>query len=83
MRRGLVGALAGVLAAAAGVGVGETVAAFTRPEAAPLAVVGTRFIQATPHWLEKFAIDLFATHDKDALRVGVAVVVTAGLRALG
>ena len=75
VKQGWAGALAGVLAATAGIGVGEAVGAMTRPEAAPLVVVGTRFIQATPHWLEKFAIDLFATHDKDALRVGVAIVV--------
>ena len=57
-------ALAGLISAAAGLGAGEAVAAFVRPEAAPVAVVGTRFISAAPSWLIEFAKRNFGTEDK-------------------
>ncbi|MDQ6936429.1 MAG: hypothetical protein M3140_01755, partial [Actinomycetota bacterium] len=83
----LVGGLIGLLATALGLGAGEVTAALTRPEAAPIVVVANRFILGTPEWLKQFAIGQFGTSDKDALRVGIYLVIAVfaaitGVRAL-
>ncbi|MEO6884953.1 MAG: molybdopterin-dependent oxidoreductase [Jatrophihabitantaceae bacterium] len=79
MRSGLrwsgVGALIGVLAAAAALGIGEMVAAFVRPEASPVIAVGNRLIIATPESIKRWAIREFGTGDKDALLTGIYVFV--------
>ncbi|MCW2525455.1 MAG: oxidoreductase molybdopterin binding protein [Pseudonocardiales bacterium] len=69
------GAACGLIAAGAGLGIGEVVAAFVRPEASPIVVVANRFILATPEWLKQAAIRNFGTDDKLALKVGIYVVI--------
>lgn len=74
-KRRFVAALCGVLAAAVGLGIGELVAAFVRPEASPVVVVANRFILATPEWLKQRAIRQFGTDDKLALGTGIFIVI--------
>jgi DMSO/TMAO reductase YedYZ molybdopterin-dependent catalytic subunit/uncharacterized membrane protein YeaQ/YmgE (transglycosylase-associated protein family) len=68
------GPLAGLLAAAAAITSGLVVAAAIDVDS-PLNAVGSEFIDATPAWLKEFAIDLFGTADKTALRVGMVIVI--------
>ena len=74
-RRQLLAAVAGLLAAAVAVGVGELVAAFLRPVAAPIIAVGNRFILLTPEPLKEFAIRRFGSNDKHVLLLGIYVVI--------
>ena len=60
-----------MLSCGIGLGVGEVVAAWVRPEASPIVVVANRFILLTPQWLKELAIRQFGTHDKTALGVGI------------
>lgn len=64
MRRWPYGALAGLLAGAAGVAVGQLAAAVSRPQTSPIVTVGETVIDATPTPLKEFAIRQFGTHDK-------------------
>jgi DMSO/TMAO reductase YedYZ molybdopterin-dependent catalytic subunit len=77
----LLGALAGLLAAAVGLGAAEIVAAFVGPESSPVVAVGNAGIALTPEPVKQFAIATFGTHDKTALLVGIFVVLA--LYALG
>lgn len=70
----VLGALAGLVGAAVAIGVGELAAAATRPQAAPLAVVGDAAIDLAPTWLKDFAIATFGSADKPVLVAGIAVV---------
>ncbi len=69
------GALIGILAAGVAVGVGELAAAFVRPAASPIIVVGNRFILLTPESVRRWAIRVFGTNDKDALLTGIYVFI--------
>ncbi len=71
--------LAGLVSAAASVCVGLLVAAIMEV-ASPLDAVGSEFIDHTPAWLKRLAIDWFGTNDKVALRVGM--VATIGVLSL-
>jgi DMSO/TMAO reductase YedYZ molybdopterin-dependent catalytic subunit len=75
LRRLGVGALVGLLAAGVAVGVGELVAAFVRPQAAPVIAVGNKFVLLTPEWLKDFAIRHFGSNDKSVLLTGIYVVI--------
>jgi DMSO/TMAO reductase YedYZ molybdopterin-dependent catalytic subunit len=82
-----VGGLVGLLSAAVALGVGEMVAAFVRPAAAPVIVVGNRFILLTPEPVKRWAIRNFGTNDKSVLLSGIylgiaALAVVVGLLAL-
>jgi DMSO/TMAO reductase YedYZ molybdopterin-dependent catalytic subunit len=59
-----IGWLIGVLSAAVAVGVGELVAAFVRPAAAPVIAVGNRLITLTPSSTTRTAIETAGTNDK-------------------
>jgi DMSO/TMAO reductase YedYZ molybdopterin-dependent catalytic subunit len=50
---------------------------------APVAAVGSAFIDLTPAWLKDLAIALFGTNDKRALLIGTVVVLTAVCALLG
>jgi DMSO/TMAO reductase YedYZ molybdopterin-dependent catalytic subunit len=69
-----VGALFGVLSAAAALGVGELVAAATGAATAPELVVGTAMINLAPPAVKDFAIREFGTNDKVVLVGGVLIV---------
>jgi DMSO/TMAO reductase YedYZ molybdopterin-dependent catalytic subunit len=75
------GAITGVAAAAAAVGVAEVAAVFTGPRSAPIVAVGGVVVDNVPAPVERFAIDVFGVYDKVALLVGTAVLL-AGFAAL-
>jgi DMSO/TMAO reductase YedYZ molybdopterin-dependent catalytic subunit len=64
-------ALAGVLAAAVALGIGELVAGLSERFSPPVIAVGNRVIDAVPQPIKQFAIDTFGTNDKIALLAGI------------
>lgn len=74
-------ALAGVLAGATVLGIGELVAALVDPDASPFFVAGSTVVDHTPQGLREAAIRQFGSHDKDVLfaSMGVVMVVLAAL----
>jgi len=73
----------GIAAAVAGVAVGDVVAALTRPDAAPILVVGTQVIDLTPTPVKEWAIAQFGTADKPILVGSVAAVTLVAAAAAG
>lgn len=78
-------AVAGVLAAAFGLGVGELWAG-TFDGSGPVVVVGDRVVDGVPVSVKDFAIDTFGKNDKTALVIGILVIIAvyaafAGVRA--
>jgi len=73
-RRFGVAAAIGLLSAGVAVGVGELVAAVSRPVAAPVIAVGNRFILLTPESVKRSAIRQFGTDDKQVLLTGIYLV---------
>ncbi|UUU44484.1 molybdopterin-dependent oxidoreductase [Streptomyces sp. NBC_00162] len=76
-----------MVAAAAGLAVGELAAAAVRPESSPVTSVGAVVIDATPAALKEWAIRQFGTADKLVLTLGIlavlgALAVGAGVLAL-
>jgi len=82
-RRLLAGALAGMLAAAAALGVAELAAAVTGPLGAPVTAVGETAINLTPIPVKEFAIAHFGSHDKEALITGIVVMLTGFAAVIG
>lgn len=69
--RGLVvGAVMGVLAAAVALGVATFAAAFVRPQAAPVSVVGGVLFDRVPAALKSSVMGHFGAHDKTVLLLG-------------
>jgi len=77
------GAVAGVLAAGAALGVGQFVAGLTGASGSPVVVVGELQIDFTPPWLKNFAITEFGADDKLALVSGIVVVLAAFAAVVG
>jgi DMSO/TMAO reductase YedYZ molybdopterin-dependent catalytic subunit len=75
LRRLSEGALVGIVSAGCALGVGELVAAFVRPSAAPVIAVGNKFIALTPEPLKNWAIRNFGTNDKTVLLAGIYAVI--------
>lgn len=73
-RPGLYSWLAGAIAAAVALGVGELVAAWVGPASSPLVAVGQGVIRIVPESLKRLAISLFGQADKLALVVGTVVL---------
>ncbi|MBV9208693.1 MAG: molybdopterin-dependent oxidoreductase [Actinobacteria bacterium] len=73
-RRAGLGAIAGVLAAGAALGVGQFVAGLTGASGSPVVAVGELQIDFTPPWLKNFAITEFGADDKLVLVSGIVVV---------
>ena len=73
-RRAWLGAIAGVLAAATALGVGQLVAGLTGADGSPVVAVGQLQIDFTPPWLKNFAINEFGSDDKLVLVSGILVV---------
>ncbi len=73
-RRPGLGAVAGVLAAAAALGVGQLVAGLTGANGSPVVAVGQLQIDFTPPWLKNFAIKEFGSDDKIILVYGIVLV---------
>jgi DMSO/TMAO reductase YedYZ molybdopterin-dependent catalytic subunit len=70
----LPGALAGLLAAALALGVGELVAGVNARLASPVEAVASEIIDRAPRPVERFAIETFGTNDKLALVVGTVAL---------
>jgi DMSO/TMAO reductase YedYZ molybdopterin-dependent catalytic subunit len=69
------GALAGLLAGAVAVGVGQLVAGLTGPAGSPVVEVGQLQIDLTPPALKDFAVREFGSNDKTILVGGILVVI--------
>ena len=69
------GAIAGLLAAATALGVGQLVAGLTGASGSPVVAVGELQIDFTPPWLKNFAIANFGSDDKLILVGGILVVI--------
>jgi DMSO/TMAO reductase YedYZ molybdopterin-dependent catalytic subunit len=76
-------ALSGVLAAAAGLGVGELVAALVTSWPSPVIAIGDRVIERAPQPVTRFAIDTFGTADKPVLIAGTLVLLAVAAAGLG
>ncbi len=70
----LPGLFAGLLSGAVGVCVGILVAGFTGPVGSPVAAVAESAIDLATPGLKEFAIREFGSNDKNALQIGVLVV---------
>lgn len=64
-------ALAGILAAAAGMGIAHLLAALLNPATSPVLVIGSAVIDRTPTGLKDWAIEHFGTNDKTVLLASV------------
>jgi DMSO/TMAO reductase YedYZ molybdopterin-dependent catalytic subunit len=65
------GMIAGLLAAAVALGIGQLVAGFVAPDASPVVAVGESSIGLTPPPVKSFAISAFGSHDKVVLVAGI------------
>ena len=70
----LVGALAGIAAAAVAIGVAELFAVLTGPQSAPIIAVGDVVVDNVPLSVKNFAVSVFGTHDKTALIIGTFIL---------
>src|SRR5580693_1969913 len=68
------GMIAGLLAAAVALGVGQLIAGFVAPDASPVVAVGESSIGLTPPPVKSFAISAFGSHDKVVLVAGILAV---------
>ncbi|MGO9190890.1 MAG: oxidoreductase, partial [Streptosporangiaceae bacterium] len=75
--------LAGLLTGAVALGVAELTAAVTGPNGAPVVAVGETAINLTPVPVKEFAIAHFGTHDKQALVIGIVVLLAAFAAGIG
>jgi DMSO/TMAO reductase YedYZ molybdopterin-dependent catalytic subunit len=82
-RRVGLGVLAGLLAGAAALGVGQLVAGFTGASGSPVVAVGQLQIDHTPPWLKNFAITEFGSDDKLALVIGIVAVLAIFAAVIG
>jgi DMSO/TMAO reductase YedYZ molybdopterin-dependent catalytic subunit len=81
--RAPIGLLLGVLSAGVAIGVGELVAIFVRPQAAPVVAVGNGIIVLTPESWKRPAIGSVGTEDKPLLLLGIYVLLTILGAAIG
>ncbi len=77
------GAIAGLLAAGAALGVGQFVAGLTGASGSPVVAVGELQIDFTPPWLKNFAITEFGSDDKLVLVSGIVVVLAIFAAVIG
>ena len=68
------GMLAGLLAAAVAVGVGQLLAGIVAPDGSPVVAVGEASIDHTPPAVKNFAISAFGSNDKAVLVTGILAV---------
>ena len=77
------GALAGLLACGAALGVAELLVGLVGAQASPLVAVGGAAVDATPEWFKELAIRSFGERDKLVLLTGIAVVLAGFAVAVG
>jgi DMSO/TMAO reductase YedYZ molybdopterin-dependent catalytic subunit len=70
------GMVAGLLAAAVAVGVGQLVAGVVAPDSSPVVAVGEASIDLAPPPVKDFAISAFGSNDKVVLVTGILAVLT-------
>ncbi|MET8650809.1 molybdopterin-dependent oxidoreductase [Nocardia aurea] len=75
--------VAGILAAATVLGVGQVIAAVIDPEAAPFFALGGWVVDHTPHTLKDSAIRRFGSNDKLALFLSMSGVMLVGAALIG
>jgi len=78
-----VGALTGLLAAAAALGVAQLVAGITGSAGEPVIAVGGAAIDLTPVPVKDFAIQHFGSHDKTVLLSGIYIVLAIFAMVIG
>ncbi len=69
----IAGAGAGLVAAAAALGIAELIAAFFPSVQSPILSVGNVVVDNVPNWAKDFAIRTFGENDKSALIIGTAI----------
>ena len=79
----LKGSAAGLLAAAAALGVAELVSGLFRGAISPVIAVGEWVIDHVPSWVKTFAVRRFGTNDKPALIAGTLVFVAVFAAVIG
>ena len=67
-------AVAGILAAAAGVAAAELLASISRPQPGPVVAVGGAVIDAAPTPVKEFMVKYVGTYDKPLLLGGIAIL---------
>jgi DMSO/TMAO reductase YedYZ molybdopterin-dependent catalytic subunit len=77
------GMIAGLLAAAVALGIGQLFAGFVAPDASPVVAVGEASIGLTPPPVKSFAISAFGSHDKVVLVSGILAVLAVLAAILG
>ncbi len=82
-RRALSGAVSGLLAAAAALGVAQLVAGLIGPLGSPVVAVGEVAISLTPVPVKDFVIAHVGSHDKQVLIAGILLVLAAFAIAIG
>ena len=68
------GLVAGLLAAAVAIGVGQLIAGIVAPDGSPVVAVGEASIDVTPPPVKNFAISAFGSNDKLVLVTGILAV---------
>jgi DMSO/TMAO reductase YedYZ molybdopterin-dependent catalytic subunit len=81
--RAAAGAMSGLLAAAAALGVAQLVAGITGPLGSPVVAVGEVAINLTPVPVKDFVIAHVGSHDKQVLVAGILVVLAAFAAVVG
>jgi DMSO/TMAO reductase YedYZ molybdopterin-dependent catalytic subunit len=79
----LAGVVAGVLTAAVAMGVAQLAAGLTVAQSSPVLAVGQAAIDLTPQPVKDFAISTFGPNDKNALLVGILVILAAFAAVIG
>jgi DMSO/TMAO reductase YedYZ molybdopterin-dependent catalytic subunit len=82
-RGAALGAIAGILAGALALGVGQLVAGLTGSGGSPVVAVGELSIDSTPPAVKNFAITTFGSHDKLVLVSGILVVLALFAAGIG
>jgi DMSO/TMAO reductase YedYZ molybdopterin-dependent catalytic subunit len=72
-----------VVAAAVALGVAELVAVGTGAQSAPLVAVGGVVVDSVPGPVKTFAVNVFGTHDKQALLTGTTILLVVFAAAIG
>jgi DMSO/TMAO reductase YedYZ molybdopterin-dependent catalytic subunit len=79
----LAGAAAGVLTAAVAMGLGQLAAGLGAAPSSPVLAVGQAAIDLTPLPVKDFAISTFGADDKNALLVGILIILAAFAAVIG
>jgi DMSO/TMAO reductase YedYZ molybdopterin-dependent catalytic subunit len=79
----LAGAVAGVITAAVAMGFAQLAAGVTVAQSSPVLAVGQAAIDLTPQPVKDFAISTFGVDDKNALLVGILVILAAFAAVIG